>query len=182
MKLENNSLKYGINAYNGVQGAYNNAYQQEMENQRNMQTQVTQRQRTLLDSLNSEFAVGTNAQGGGSGHTRGGGTYGGGSNIPYTAATLDAMEQNVLDDKARYDKFYRETQESMPTRGYLKPDGTLGFAQSDRGFSYTTANTYGDPKVLAFAKQYNISPRQAFMQLHPNHSAPLPAWDLEVKK
>ena len=54
MKLENNSLKHGINAYNGVQGAYNNAYQQEMENQRNMQTQITQRQKTLLEGMIAE--------------------------------------------------------------------------------------------------------------------------------
>ena len=182
MKLENNSLKYGINAYNGVQGAYNNAYQQEMENQRNMQEQVTQRQRTLLDSLNSEFEVGANAQGGGSGHTRGGGTYGGGSNIPYTAATLDAIEQNVLDDKARYDKFYRETQETMPTRLSLNPDGTVSKAFSDKGFSYISPNMYGDPKVLAFAKQNDIDPRQAFQYLHPKYATPLPEWNREVKK
>ena len=180
MKLENNSLKYGMNSANNANSAFNNAYNQEMANQRDMQQQVTERQKTLLGALNSELAVGNEAVGG-TGMSKGTGTYGGYGNIPWTPQTVAGVNTNVLDNKARYDKLYREVQETMPRKGYLKDDGTLGFMQSDRGFSYADINTYGDPKVLAYAQKYNITPQQAFIQLNPGYSASLPQWTMETK-
>ena len=54
MKLENNSLKYGMNSANNANNAFSNAYNQEMANQRDMQGQVTQRQKTLLEAATQE--------------------------------------------------------------------------------------------------------------------------------
>ena len=54
MKLENNSLKYGMNSANNANNAFSNAYNQEMANQRDMQGQVTQRQKTLLEAAVQE--------------------------------------------------------------------------------------------------------------------------------
>ena len=54
MKLENNSLKYGMNSANNANNAFSNAYNQEMANQRDMQGQITQRQKTLLEAATQE--------------------------------------------------------------------------------------------------------------------------------
>ena len=180
MKLENNSLKYGMNSANNANSAFNNAYNQEMANQRDMQQQVTERQKTLLGSLNSELAVGNEAVAG-TGMSKGTGTYGGYSNTPWTPQTVAGVNTNVLGNKARYDKFYDEVQQTMPRRAMLGEDGKITYRESDRGFSYANPNVYGDPDVLAYAKKYDIDPRIAFMQLHPNVSASLPQWTMETK-
>ena len=181
MKLENNSLKYGMNSANNANNAFNNAYNQEMANQRDMQQQVTERQKTLLGALNSELAVGNEAVGG-AGMSKGTGTYGGYGNIPWTPQTVAEVNSNVLANKARYDKLYDEVQQTMPTRLSLNPDGTISQAFSDKGFSYAAPNMYGDPDVISFANKYNITPQQAFQQLHPKYATSLPQWTSEVKK
>ena len=181
MKLENNSLKYGMNSANNANNAFNNAYNQEMANQRDMQQQVTERQKTLLGALNSELAVGNEAVGG-AGMSKGTGTYGGYGNIPWTPQTVAEVNNNVLANKARYDKFYNEVQNTMPRRAILGSDGNIAFVPSDRGFAYADINTYGNDKVFAHAQKYGITPQQAFQQLHPGYSASLPQWTSEVKK
>ena len=180
MKLENNSLKYGMNAYNGVQGAYNNAYQQEMENQRNMQTQVTERQKTLLSLLNSEHGVGTDIRGGGqTGGIRGAG--GSGGNIQATPSTVASMNTNVFNAKDPYERLEVQINQSMPKRMYIDEAGDWRDKYSDRGFSYVAPNIYSDKQIQDYSMKYNVSPQQAVNYLYPQYAAPLPEWNREKK-
>ena len=166
MKLENNSLKYGINAYNGVQGAYNNAYQQEMENQRNMQTQITQRQKTLLEGMIAEnnykqaernMYYGFDSKTG-KGHIMG-------ADPNYDKGINDILETNTVPLR-QFDRLVKET---VPYTYGLNEDGSIAKPMmSAIPFSNVSAGVVYHPDNVAKAQAEGITPEARYRRFFPS--------------
>ena len=184
MKLENNSLRYGTSVHNNATSAYNSAYQQEMENQRNMQSQVTQRQRTLLDAINSENAY-KQAE-----RDR---AFGYGSQTGYGGRPAPTEEElqtytdnfNKLQSKntANYANLSNRLANSMPNRIVINPiDGTPMSLPSDQGYSYVNNNVLNSNMVANEAALRDKSPYDVATGWWNNHSAGLPQWYQPIKR
>ena len=161
MKLENNSLKYGINAYNGVQGAYNNAYQQEMENQRNMQNQITNRQRTLLDAATQEATYKQQERDRIYGYNPQTKTF---AKIydPSNPNAYDLAVNTTLENSTQPFRTIRDsTEQSLPVWRDIDINGNIEDArQSTLPFNAVSRGVIYHPTNVAAAKALNISPEE----------------------
>lgn len=158
MKLENNSLKYGMNAYNGVQGAYNNAYQQEMENQRNMQGQVTQRQKTLLEAAKEEAVYKQNERNALYGaNTRDGNAHWMGADANYDQEVNTILENNTQPFRTVSDN----TKGTLPLWRDIDGSGQIADAkQSPLPFNAVSQGVIYHPINVAEAKVLGMSPEE----------------------
>ena len=175
MKLENNSLKYGINSANNANSAFSNAYNQEMENQRNVQTQTTQRQKTLLDALDrasNEKAMIRDRLFGVDPKT-------GLSNFnPKDATQVQQLDDEIARSSrdAAYPYLRSEAmfRDSIPRKQVLDINGNLVETMSDQGFSYITAPAAKHPDVVGDANRSGLSLDNYLKQTLPYGS--LPTW------
>lgn len=172
MKLENNSLKYGINAYNGVQGAYNNAYQQEMENQRNMQGQTTQRQKTLLEAVKDENQQRLAFQQAYFGYAPKTGT----TIRPMDEANLRAyrneVNANIQAGLEPNTALRAEIYDTMPKELFVNANGEAGTRYTPFGFSRVTPQFLNHPDVTNKAAGLNITPADMLRRYEPGTRLP----------
>ena len=165
MKLENNSLKYGINAYNGVQGAFNNAYQQEMENQRDMQGQISQRQKTLLEGIiaeNNYKQAERNALYGA--NTRDGNAHYMGADKSYDEKVNDILKTNV----APLGTFRSNVGNTMPWYVGIAPDGTINDpVRSTYPFNVVSTGVVYHPENVLAAEAEGLTPEDRYSRYHP---------------
>jgi hypothetical protein len=173
-KLENNSLRYGMNTQNNVSSIANNAYQQEMENQRNMQNQTTVRQKTLLEALDKAatekamirdriFVVDPKT---------GAGAYN--PKDPNDIKRLDDEIARASRDAA-YPYLYQEKmiRESIPTRQTVDIDGSLVTTMSDQGYSYMDALAARHPDIFSNAKSNGLNVGDYLQGSRPFTSLPI---------
>ena len=132
MKLENNSLKYGMNVDNNVTSTYNNAYQNEMANQRDMQSQITQRQKTLLEAINNENTTKLQMQDRLFGYNPNTGTYAvnpAGMTKDEAIANLGeytkAVNENIKGHVQPYGDVKSELRDTIPATTIVDPNGDI---------------------------------------------------------
>lgn len=168
MKLENNSLKYGTNAYNGVQGAYNNAYQQEMENQRNMQGQVTQRQKTLLEAAAQEANYKQQERDRVYGYNPQTKTF---AKVydPFNPNAYDiAINKTIENNTQPFRTVIDNTVGTLPTWTETDENGNiLPARQSVLPFNGVSQGVIYNPDEVAKAKALNITPREYNRRMYP---------------
>ena len=171
-KLENNSLKYGMNTQNNVSSIANNAYQQEMENQRNMQNQVTVRQKTLLDAITRASDEKERIRDKVFGVKDGVSLFN-----PKDAAHVKQLDDEIAragrDAAYPYLRTEMNIRNSMPTKQFLDEKGELVTTTSDQGYSYITAPAAQHPQIIANAKRSGLNLPNYLQQSMPYGSLPL---------
>lgn len=175
MKLENNSLKYGITSANNANSAFSNAYNQEMANQREMMIQTTQRQKTLLDALDrasnektairdSLFAVDPKT--------------GLSSFNPKNPAHVQQLDDEIARSgrDAAFPFLYSEKmiRESIPNMRFVDEQGNLVTTMSNRGVSFITPQAAKHPDIIANANRSGLGLDDYLGQSEP-HTV-LPRW------
>ena len=172
-KLENNSLRYGMNTQNNVSSIANNAYQQEMANQRDMQNQITHRQDTLLKALSLASAEKTAIRD----KLFGVDEKGISRFNPKDAAQVQQLDDEVArssrDAAYPYLRTEQAIRDSMPTKQFLNEKGELISTTSDRGHSYITAPAAQHPQIIANAKRSGLNLPDYLQQSMPYGSLPL---------
>ena len=165
MKLENNSLKYGMNSANNANNAFSNAYNQEMANQRDMQGQVTQRQKTLLEGLiaeNNYKQAERNALYGA--NTRDGNAHYMGADKSYDEKVNDILKANV----EPLATFGANVGRTMPYHIGISSDGTISNpVRSTYPFNTVSSGVVYHPDNVVKAEAEGLSPEDAYMKYHP---------------
>ena len=166
MKLENNSLRYGVNSANNANSAFNNAYNQEMANQRDMQGQISQRQKTLLEGMVAEnnykqaernMYYGFDSKTG-KGHIMG-------ADPSYDKGINDILETNT----APLRKFDRLVKETVPYTYGLNEDGSIAKPMmSAIPFSNVSTGVVYHPDNVAKAQAEGITPEERYRRFFPN--------------
>ena len=169
MQLENNSIKMGINAANNMAAAAQSGYAQEMENQRNMQSQATQRQRSLLEAINIENTYRQNEMERRFGYNKGTGEYMGlhrdanGNLTPESETEMKRINQDIALSLAPSTKLRADIAGTLPTHTYIDTDGQIKEMFSPRGYSTVDSNIYHSPAVANQADRFGI-PRSAVVK------------------
>lgn len=158
MKLENNSLKYGMNSANNANSAFSNAYNQEMANQRDMQGQVTQRQKTLLEAAVQEANYKQNERNALYGmNTRDGKTHWMGADANYDQEVNTILENNTQPFRMIRDS----TEQSLPVWRDIDINGNIEDArQSTLPFNAVSQGVIYHPTNVAAAKALGMSPEE----------------------
>ena len=158
MKLENNSLKYGINSANNANSAFSNAYNQEMANQRGMQEQVTQRQKTLLEAAVQEANYKQNERNALYGvNARDGKTHWMGADANYDQEVNTILENNTQPFRTVSDN----TKGTLPLWRDIDGSGKIADAkQSQLPFSAVSQGVIYHPTNVAEAKALGMSPEE----------------------
>ena len=165
MKLENNSLKYGMNSANNANNAFSNAYNQEMANQRDMQGQISQRQKTLLEGLIAENNYKQAERGmyygfdskTGKGHIMG-------ADPKYDEGVNHILKANVEPLKT----FRANVGRTMPYHVGISSDGTISQpVRSTYPFNTVSSGVVYHPDNVAKAELEGLSPEDAYMRYHP---------------
>ena len=173
MKLENNSLKYGMNSANNANNAFSNAYNQEMETQRNMQSQSTMRQRTLLDAIKGEQEEKLVFQKQFFGYDPKTGKMAKNINDPVLQQQyIDEVNRNMKAGLMPNTRLRAEIYDTMPQEIYVNPNGEVGTRYTPRGFSSITPAVLSNPEVLGKAKSYNTDPMNMFRIYEPGMRLP----------
>ena len=175
MKLENNSLKYGMDSAKNANSAFSNAYNQEMESQRNMQTQTTQRQKTLLDALDrasNEKAMIRDRLFGVDPKT--GVSLFNPKDVTQIQQLDDEIARSSRDSAYPYLRTEAMVRDSMPRKQVLDINGNIVDTISDQGFSYITAPAAKHPDVIGDANKSGLSLDNYLKQTLPYGS--LPTW------
>ena len=158
MKLENNSLKYGMNSANNANNAFSNAYNQEMANQRDMQGQVTQRQKTLLEAATEEANYKQNERNALYGvNARDGKTHWMGADANYDQEVNTILENNTQPFRIIRDS----TEQSLPVWRDIDINGNIEDArQSTLPFNAVSQGVVYHPTNVAAAKALGMSPEE----------------------
>ena len=158
MKLENNSLKYGMNSANNANNAFSNAYNQEMANQRDMQGQVTQRQKTLLEAATQEANYKQNERNALYGvNARDGKTHWMGADANYDQEVNTILENNTQPFRIIRDS----TEQSLPVWRDIDINGNIEDArQSTLPFNAVSQGVVYHPTNVAAAKALGMSPEE----------------------
>ena len=173
MKLENNSLRYGMNSANNANNAFSNAYNQEMETQRNMQGQATMRQRTLLDAIKGEQEEKLAFQKQ---------FFGYDPKTGRTAKNIDdpVLQQQYIDEVNKNmeaglmpnTRLRADIYDSMNKELYVDPAGKVGTRYTPRGFSSITSAVLSNPETTSRAKALNTDPINMFRMYEPGMRLP----------
>ena len=158
MKLENNSLKYGMNSANNANNAFSNAYNQEMANQRDMQGQVTQRQKTLLEAAKEEANYKQNERNALYGmNTRDGNAHFMGADANYDQEVNTILENNTQPFRTVSDN----TKGTLPLWRDIDGSGKIADAkQSPLPFNAVSQGVIYHPTNVAEAKALGMSPEE----------------------
>ena len=158
MKLENNSLKYGMNSANNANNAFSNAYNQEMANQRDMQGQITQRQKTLLEAATEEANYKQNERNALYGiNARDGKTHWMGADANYDQEVNTILENNTQPFRMIRDS----TEQSLPVWRDIDINGNIEDArQSTLPFNAVSHGVVYHPTNVAAAKALGMSPEE----------------------
>ena len=161
MKLENNSLKYGMNSANNANSAFNNAYNQEMANQRDMQGQITQRQKTLLEAATQEANYKQQERDRIYGYNPQNGTF---TKIydPANPNAYDLAVNTAIENSTQPFRMIRDsTEQSLPVWRDIDINGNIEDArQSTLPFNAVSQGVIYHPTNVAEAKALGLSPEE----------------------
>ena len=173
MKLENNSLKYGLNSANNANSAFSNAYNQEMANQREMMIQTTHRQKTLLEAIKGEQEEKLAFQKQFFGYDPKSGTYMKNVSDPALQQQYaDEVNKNMEAGLMPNTRLRADIYDSMTKELYVNPEGKVGTRYTPRGFSSATPAVLSNPEIINKAKSFNTDPVNMFRMYEPGIKLP----------
>jgi hypothetical protein len=172
-KLENNSLKYGVNSANNANNAFSNAYNQEMDTQRNMQVQTTMRQKTLLEAMKGEQEEKLAFQKQFFGYDPRTGQAAKDINDPALQKQyVDEVNKNMKAGLMPNTRLRAEIYDSMPRELYVDRQGELGTRYTPYGFSRITPAALVSQEAADKASSLNTDPVNMFRLYEPGMKLP----------